>query len=159
MEAEPRQKLLQISAATIDRLLAPERAQRAFKGRCLTKPGSLLKSQIPIRTFAQWDEQRPGFVEVDRVGHEGGNARGEFCFTLTLTDVHTGWTEGQAMKNKAQKWTVEALAQRRGQLPFPLLELDSDNGSEFINAHLKAYCEANEITFTRARPTHKNDNC
>lgn len=153
------QKLHRISAATIDRLLAPERAKRAFRRRSHTQPDRLLKSQIPIRTFAQWNEQRPGFAEVDLVGHEGGNASGEFCYTLTLTDVYTGWTEVRAIKNKAQRWTLEALQKVRQQLPFPLLGLDSDNGSEFINAHLKTYCEANQITFTRARPTHKNDNC
>lgn len=146
VDAEVRQKLLQMSATTINRLLAPERVKRSLRGRSHTRPGSLLKHQIPLRTFAQWDEQRPGFVEVDLVGHEGGNARGEFGYTPTATDVPTGWTELQAVRNKAQKWTLEALQTVRRRLPFPLLGLDPGNGSEFINAHLKAYCETNHIT-------------
>src|SRR5205807_3271952 len=88
-----REKLLQISAATIDRLLAPERARLEVKGRSGTKPGSILKNQIPIRTFSEWDERAPGFCEVDLVAHDGGDARGEFCQTLTLTCVNSGWTE------------------------------------------------------------------
>lgn len=136
LDPEVRTKLLQISAATIDRVLAPERARLQVKGRSGTKPGSLLKHQIPIRTFAQWDERSPGFCEVDLVAHDGGNARGEFCQTLTLTCVNTGWTETRALRNKAQRWVHEALIDVVGALPFPLLGLDCDNGSEFINAQL-----------------------
>jgi len=104
-----RQKLLQISAATIDRLLAPERKRLQLHGRSGTKPGTLLKHQIPIRTFAEWDEQRPGFIEIDLVGHDGGNLCGDYAQTLNATDVATGWTEPQAIQNKAQVWTFEAL--------------------------------------------------
>jgi hypothetical protein len=154
-----RQKLLCVSAATIDRLLASEKKKLRLKGRALTKPGSLLRQQIPIRTFADWDEARPGFVEMDLVAHEGGNASGDFAYTLDLTDVSTGWTELAAVKNRAQVWVFEALQEIRQRLPFPLLGLDSDNGGEFINHHLKRYCEQEKITFTRSRPYRKNDNC
>jgi hypothetical protein len=156
---ELRCKLLSISAATIDRLLAAEKKKLQLKGRCLTKPGTLLRQQIPIRTFSDWDDARPGFVEVDLVAHEGGNASGDYAQTLDLTDVSTGWTELVAVRNKAQVWVFEALQQVRQRLPFPLLGLDSDNGAEFINEHLRRYCEAEQITFTRTRPYRKNDNC
>ncbi len=146
-----------MSAATIDRRLACERKRLQLKGRSGTKPGSLLKSQIPIRTWAQWNEKAPGFVEIDLVGHEGGDPRGEFAQTLTVTDVFTGWTETKAVRNKAQKWVFEALVELRGAFPFPIRGLDSDSGTEFINAHLLAYCEQEELTFTRSRSGNKND--
>lgn len=154
-----RAKLLRVSAATIDRLLAPERRRLQVKGRSGTKPGSLLRAKIPIRTFAEWDEVRPGFLEVDLVAHDGGDPRGEFCQTLTLTDVATGWTEVRALRNKAQRWVHEAMAEVAAVLPFPLLGLDSDNGSEFINNNLFSWCSEHEVTFTRSRPWRKNDNC
>lgn len=152
-------KLLQISAATSDRMLAPLKARMRFKTRSHTRPGTLLKYHIPIRTFAQWNEQRPGFVEVDLVAHDGGAAWGDYTQTLDVTDVATGWTEPRAVKNKAQCHVFEALKTIRGQLPFPLLGIDSDNGSEFINNELRRYCELQKITFTRSRPYRKNDNC
>jgi hypothetical protein len=152
-------KLLTISAATIDRLLKAEKKKFQVKGRSHTKPGTLLKHQIPIRTFSEWNEQRPGFVEIDLVGHDGGNGAGEFSQTLTVTDVCTGWTDMQAVKNKAQCWVFEALGDIRDRLPFDLLGIDSDNGSEFINDHLYRYCIQENITFTRARSYRKNDNC
>ena len=130
-----------------------------MKGRSGTKPGSLLRQQIPIRTFAEWDEARPGFFEVDLVGHDGGVGAGEFCQSLTLTDVATGWTEVRALRNKAQRWVHEAMEAVAGELPFDLLGLDSDNGSEFINNNLLAWCLEREVTFTRSRPWRKNDNC
>jgi hypothetical protein len=154
-----RAKLLRMSSATIDRALAPERARLQVRGRSGTKPGSILKRQIPIRTFAQWDELRPGFCEVDLVAHDGGSPYGEFCQTLDLTCVATGWTEPRALQNKAQRWVHEAIEQVREELPFPLLGLDCDNGSEFINMHLFRYCAEHAITFTRSRPYRKNDNC
>lgn len=153
-----RDLLVGMSAATIDRRLASARARVQLKGRSGTKPGSLLKSQIPVRTWADWDDAVPGFVEVDLVGHEGGNSRGEFCQTLTVTDIATGWTETRAVRNKAGRRVVAALDDIAAALPFPLLGVDSDNGQEFINRHLLGYCTANEITFTRSRPSHKNDN-
>src|SRR5664279_2727656 len=148
--------LISMSAATIDRLLVTERARLMFRGRSHTKP-SLLKSQIPIRTWAEWSEDLPGFVEIDLVGHEGGNSSGEFCFTLTVTDIATGWTINRSVKNKAAIWVFEAIEYVAGQFPFPILGIDSDNGSEFINAHLLAYCTEHQITFTRSRPGNKND--
>ena len=156
---EVRAKLLSISAATIDRLLQPERARLQLKGRTHTKPGSLLKHQIPIRTFADWNEQEPGFFEIDLVGHDGGDASGEFCHTLTLTDVDTGWVELHGLKNKAQRWTHAALQDARQSLPIPVKGIDTDNGSEFINHHLVGFCHEHQITFTRGRPYRKNDTC
>lgn len=156
---EIKKKLLRISASTIDRILKAERKKYEIKGRSLTKPGTLMKHQIPIRTFSEWDEQKPGFVEIDLVGHEGGNPRGDFIQTLNVTDVFTGWTEMQAVKNKAQIWVFEALKDVRMRLPFDLLGIDSDNGSEFINNHLVGFCRDEKITFTRSRSSRKNDNC
>ncbi|MEO7942420.1 MAG: DDE-type integrase/transposase/recombinase [Marmoricola sp.] len=149
--------LVAMSAATIDRRLAGERAKMMPRGRSHTKPGSLLKSQIPIRTWADWDDAVPGFVEIDLVGHEGGNSSGEFCFTLTVTDIATGWTVNRSVRNKAQRWVFEALEHVIGQFPFPIIGIDSDNGSEFINDHLLAWCTEHHVTFTRSRPGNKND--
>ena len=109
--------------------------------------------------MSDWSENKPGFVEIDLVGHDGGNARGEYIQTLDITDVCTGWTETQAVKNKAQIWVFEALKDIRDHLPFELLGIDSDNGGEFINAPLLKFCEEEKITFTRTRPYRKNDNC
>jgi len=156
---ETKDKLMEISPATIDRILAPERKKYKIKGRANTKPGTLLKSQIPIRTFSEWNDKRPGFFEIDLVGHDGGDGAGEFLQTLDVTDVATGWTETQAVKNKAQQWVFEALKDIRGRLPFPLLGIDSDNGGEFINNQLYRYCQEEKITFTRTRSYRKNDNC
>lgn len=151
--------LVQISPATIDRLLRPEREKYTVKGRATTKPGTLLKHQVPIRTFSDWDDERPGFLEMDLVGHDGGRAEGDYCFTLDLTDVATGWTDLVAVQNRAQKWVFEGLQSLRKRLPFTVLGLDSDNGSEFINHHLVTYCKEQQITFTRSRPYRKNDTC
>jgi hypothetical protein len=159
LDRDTRKKLHKISSATIDRLLAEERKKQNIKGRSHTKPGTLLKSQIPIRTFAEWDDKSPGFVEIDLVGHDGGDARGEFIQTLDVTDICTGWTETQAVRNKAQIWVFEALKDIGGRLPFELMGIDSDNGSEFINNHLLKFCTEEKITFTRARSYRKNDNC
>ncbi|MGO3523808.1 MAG: integrase catalytic domain-containing protein [Brevibacterium aurantiacum] len=149
--------LMSMSPATIDRKLADERKKMLPRGRSHTKPGSLLKSQIPIRTWAEWDDAVPGFVEIDLVGHEGGNASGEHCFTLTVTDISTGWTVNRSVKNKAAKWVFEALEHVMRVFPFPIIGIDSDNGSEFINEHLLAYCTEHKITFTRSRSGNKND--
>src|SRR4030095_9778333 len=153
-----REKLLRGSAATIDRLLRSERQKQQLKGKARTKPGTLLKHQIPIRTFAEWDEQQPGFGEIDLVGHDGGVAAGDYCQTLDLVDVATTWTETRAVRNKAQARVFAALQKVRKDLPFALLGLDSDNGSEFINDELLRYCRQEKITFTRSRPYRKNDN-
>lgn len=154
-----REQLCAASAATLDRLLAPERARLRLKGRALTRPGTLLKSQVPVRTFAEWDQGRAGFLEIDLVGHEGGDPRGEFAYSLCCTDVASGWTEPRVVRNRARRWTFEALLDIRRSLPFALLGLDSDNGGEFINHHLVAWCAAHEISFTRSRPENKNDGC
>jgi len=148
-----------MSAATIDRRLAPAKERDGFSATSHTKPGSMLKSQIPIRTWSEWDENTPGFVEIDLVGHEGGNSHGEFCFTLTVTDIATGWTVNRSVPNKAAINVVAAIDHVSSKFPFPILGIDSDNGSEFINAHLFDYCEARRITFTRSRPGNKNDGC
>jgi hypothetical protein len=118
----------------------------------------LLKSQIPIRTFADWDEKRPGFVEIDLVQHDGGNSSGFFACTLNVTDVATGWTAMRAVPNKAQVHVFAALKQIRAELPFPFLGIDSDNGGEFINDELARYCVQERLTFTRGRVGRKNDN-
>jgi hypothetical protein len=159
LDAQTREKLLTISAATIDRLLAPQRKKLALRARSGTKPGTLLKQQIPIRTFAEWDQSRPGFVEIDLVSHEGGIGGGDFCQTLDVTDVASGWTEIQAVINKAEIWVFQALKDIRQRLPFPLLGIDSDNGGEFINHQLLHYCQQERITFTRGRAYKKNDGC
>jgi hypothetical protein len=141
LEALTRQKLSAISAASIDRLLAAQRRRLNVRGRSGTKPGTLLKHQIPVRTFAEWDQTQPGFVEIDLVGHDGGFAHGDFCQTLDITDVASGWTETQAVLNKAQVWVFAALQLIRARLPFALRGIDSDNGSEFINYHLWHYAQ------------------
>jgi hypothetical protein len=103
------------------------------------------------------DDAVPGFVEIDLVGHDGGNASGEFCSTPTVTNIATGWTVNRSARNKAEKWVFEALMHVSWAFPFPILGIDSDNGSEFINNHLFDYCLANKITFTRSRASHSND--
>lgn len=151
------QHLQQVSPSTMDRWRrAVRRPGRKVRGG--TKPGTLLKHQIPIRTYADWDDKRPGFGEMDLVQHDGGNNKGDFACTLTFTDVVTSWTELAATRNKAQVHVFAALETERTRLPFPLLGLDSDNGSEFINDELKRYCEREQITFTRGRVGRKNDN-
>jgi hypothetical protein len=159
LEDAAAQLLCGMSPATIDRRLAADRRALQLKGRAHTKPGSLLKSQIPMRTWADWDEQIPGFVEVDLVGHEGGDNNGDFAFSLTVTDIATGWTEVRSVRNKSGHAVFVALVAIQAALPFPLLGIDSDNGSEFINAHLLTWCTDNKITFTRSRPGNKNDGC
>lgn len=125
----------------------------------MTKPGSLLKHQVPVRTFADSGDLRPGFLEMDLVGREGGNPRGNFLKSLDAVDISTGWTELRAVKNKVHVWVFGAIKDMREALPFPLLGIDSDSGAEFINAHLVRYCKQEGITFTRGRPSRKNDNC
>ena len=147
--------LVSMSAATIDRRLAGERAKYQLKGRASTKPGSLLKSQIPVRTWADWDDARPGFVEIDLVCHDGGNPAGPHAFTLTVTDIATGWTENRSVPDKTAKCVLAALNDIAYKMPFPILGVDSDNGSEFINVHLLQWCQRRQITFTRARPAQQ----
>ncbi len=151
--------LVSMSAATIDRRLAPERAKRQLRGRCGTKPGSLLKSQIPVRTWAEWDDAVPGFVEIDTVFHDGGIRGGGHAFTLTVTDIATGWTENRSVPDRNAKCVLAALNEIARMMPFPILGVDSDNGSEFINEDLFAWCQGRQITFTRSRLGNKNDGC
>jgi len=156
---EVREKLFRISPATIDRLLAKERKKQQIKGRSNTKPGTLLRNQIPIRSFSEWNEKKPGFTEIDLVGHDGGDSYGEFAQTLDVTDICTTWTETEAVRNKAQVWVFNALKDIRQRMPFPLLGIDSDSGGEFINDQLFRYCQQEKITFTRSRSYRKNDSC
>jgi hypothetical protein len=155
-----REKLLKISASTIDRLLRSEKDKfKLGKGRKGTRPGTLLKNSIPIRTFADWDDARPGFTEADLVGHDGGNASGDFIQSLNFVDIATCWDITAACMNKAQVHVFKALKVIIARFPFIILGIDSDNGSEFINAHMLAYCIKNEISFTRSRAYKKNDSC
>ena len=153
------EKLLKVSPATMDRLRSRYRSGRQRR-RGFTKPGTLLKQRIPIRTWADWTEDRPGFCEIDLVDHSGGQIiRGqEHAWTLCFTDVKTGWTECVAVRNKAQIHVFAAIKRARQRLPFPLLGIDSDSGSEFINDQLYRYCLQEKITFTRGRVGRKNDN-
>ena len=151
--------LVSMSAATIDRRLADERARHKIRGRVGTKPGSLLKAQIPVRTWAQWDDAVPGFVEIDTVFHDGGQRGGGHAFTLTVTDIATGWTENRSMPDRAAKTVLCALNHIAAAMPFPIVGVDCDNGSEFINDDLLAWCQGRRITFTRSRPGNKNDGC
>lgn len=148
--------LLQMSCATIDRCLKKQRFE-SRRGLSTTKPGTLLKKAIPVRTYTPWDEEMPGFEEIDLVAHCGGTVDGQYLFTLTSTDIATGWTECLAIANKTQKAVSCAVQELQDRLPFALLGLDSDNGSEFINETLFRYCQAEKITFTRSRPYRKND--
>ncbi len=123
---EQAELLVAASAATIDRRLQGAKVS----GRSHTKPGNLLKDQIPIRTWSEWDDTTPGFVEIDLVGHEGGNSFGEFCFTLTMTDIATGWTINRSVRNKAAIHVLAATEHASELFSFPILGIDSDNGAE-----------------------------
>jgi hypothetical protein len=148
--------LLKISSASIDRCLRPIRIKSPH-GLSTTKPGSLLKNLIPVRIFTEWDEERPGFMEIDLVAHCGNTTEGQFLNTLTCTDLSTGWTDITALPRRSQEAVSKAIHLMRQRLPFPLLGIDSDNGSEFINDLLYRYCLDEKITFTRSRPYKKND--
>ena len=156
---ETKNKLLSISAATIDRLLAPTRAMTRPRGRCTTKPGRLLRNQIPIRTH-NWDITQPGFVEADTVAHCGNSLAGDFIWSLTLTDIHTGWTECRANWNNGATGSIKQIKNIEAGLAFELKGFDCDNGSEFLNHHLLRYFTDHKpkVKFTRSRPYKKNDN-
>ncbi len=158
VSSRQRKLVRQVSAATLDRLLAPARAQH-WKRPCGTKPGSLLRSEIPIRT-GTWDLTRVGYLEADSVAHCGGSLAGDFVWSLTYTDILSGWTEGGAVWNKGATGVLEATRQMEERLPFALLGFDSDNGGEFINHHLHAYMigRPQAVDFTRSRPYHSDDN-
>ena len=155
---ECRSQLLSMSAATADRLLRSQRTL-GLRGLSTTRAGTLLKQQIPIRTFEEWKETRPGFLEADLVAHCGADIEGGYLYTLTLTDIATGWTECLPLLHRSQEAVVAALQRARKLFPFPLLGIDTDNGGEFINGVLVAYCEQEQITFTRGRPYQKRDQC
>lgn len=146
-----------VSPATLERLLTAARRDRPRRGLSTTQPGAWLKQQIPIRTFAEWDDAQPGYLEVDLVAHCGDHADGFFLHTLCAVDVVTGWVELQPVWGKGHKRVKSALHEIRGRLPVPLRGLDSDNGSEFINRPLYYYCFREGITFTRSRAYRKND--
>lgn len=148
--------LLHISSASIDRCLRPQR-MKSPRGVSTTKPGSLLRQAIAIQTVTPWDEERPGFLEIDLVAHCGDSAAGQFLVTLTCTDICTGWTELSGLLHRSQEAVCEAIQIMRCRLPFPLRGLDSDNGTEFINDLLYRYCQQEQLTFTRSRPYKKND--
>lgn len=151
------QALLKMSPRQMDRLLADKKSHHKKRLYGHTKPGKLLKSQIPIRTD-NWDVTTPGYLEIDLVVHCGPSASGEFICSFNMTDICTGWTETRAVMGKGETGIVAALEEVRLGLPFALLAIDSDNGSEFINRHLVRWCQKHKITFTRSRPYKKNDN-
>jgi hypothetical protein len=154
---EIKQQLLIISPATIDRLLKPSRVKYKRHGLTGTKPGYLLKNQIPIKTD-HWDVTQPGFFEADTVAHCGNSLAGDFAWSITLTDISTAWTEIRATWNKGATGVVEQIKNIECALPFPILGFDCDNGSEFLNHHLIRYFAAKNVQFTRSRPYRKNDN-
>ena len=159
LSGRQRQLVRQVSAATLDRLLAAARAEHSERGRCGSKPGSLLRSEIPIRT-GTWDLSRPGYLEADSVAHCGGSLAGSFIWSLTYTDILSGWTEGGAVWNKGAAGVLAATRQVEERLPFALLGFDSDNGGEFLNHHLWSYMRERKVAveFTRSRPYHSDDN-
>jgi hypothetical protein len=158
LSARQRSLIRQVSPATLDRLLAPARAEHC-RGRSGTKPGSLLRSEIPIRT-GTWDLSRPGFLEADSVAHCGTSLAGSFIWSLTYTDILSGWTEGGAVRNKGATGVLTATQEVEARLPFALLGFDTDNGGEFLNHHLWTYMRDRKaaVEFTRSRPYHSDDN-
>ncbi|MBI4242550.1 MAG: integrase [Planctomycetes bacterium] len=152
--------LLRISHATIDRLLKTTRIEYTRRGRATTKPGTLLRKQIPIKTN-QWDETSPGFLEADTVAHCGDSIAGIFVYTVNFTDIATGWTEQRAVWGKGESGVLEQIKDVENNLPFALLGFDCDNGGEFINHHLiRHFAQRNQpVSFTRSRSYRKDDNC
>ena len=151
--------LYRISPPAIDRILKPLRAKYKLKGRCTTKPGTLLRKQIPIKTN-QWDELKPGFVEADTVAHCGEKIEGDYANTVDLVDIATGWTEQGAAWGKGEIGVLAALKDMESRIPFPVLGFDADNGGEFINHHLMRHFadRVKPVQFTRSRPYHSDDN-
>jgi Integrase core domain len=159
VSAETIERVANMSPSTIDRALASSRPGLPKRGISTTRPGTLLKHQVAIKTFADWTETVPGFVEVDLVAHCGWTGAGPFLYTLTLVDVASGWVSCAGLRDKRGQTVLAALSRLREGLPFKILGLDSDSGSEFLNAPLVEYCAAQRITFTRSRPYRKNDSC
>jgi hypothetical protein len=154
-----KERLLKLSAATCDRLLRAKRKSFCPVGRCMTRPGTLLKSQIPIRTWSDWPDEEPGYCEMDLVHHCDNDTSGEYLHTITITDVVLGWTENEALRNRSEKSVELAVESIRARMPYPIKGLDSDSGAEFINEVMLRYCRAHGIVFTRSRPYKKNDQC
>ncbi len=159
IDASTEAQLCVMSPSTIDRLLRPCRRLGGRRGLTTTRPGSLLKNLIPIRTFADWQENKPGFLEIDLVAHCGESTEGFYLNTLCAVDVASGWTECLPVWGKGQDRVKASVHRVRQRLPFPLLGVDSDNGSEFINQSFYRYCQEEKITFTRSRSYKKNDSC
>jgi hypothetical protein len=154
------EKLRKISASTIDRLLKPFKAELKIKGTPGTKPATPhLKDLIPVMSHYECAEQGDGLWQIDLVQHDGGNNSGEFCYTLTITEVKNTWTVHYALKNKAFAWVFKALNDAYLHLPIPVHIYHSDNGGEFINRALKLWCDQKGIKLTRSRGNRKNDNC
>lgn len=159
LDDESRKRITSISAATIDRILSPYRKKLGKKGISTTKSGTLLKKQIAVKTFADWKEESPGFFEADLVAHCGTNMGGSFLYSLVLTDIATGWVECLPLLSRHQGSVIQALEHVIQLIPFPMLGLDTDNGTEFINRELISFCQQKQITFTRGRAYKKNDQC
>lgn len=157
MTKDIEKQLLSISPTTIDRRLRSKKRRLKKRIYGTTRPGTLLKHHIPIKTDS-WDVNVPGFLEVDLVSHSGSSAEGEFIYTLDCTDIHTTWSERRAVMGRGQMMVVEAFEEIKETLPFLLKGIDSDNDSGFINYHLKAFCDRNNAQFTRSRPYKKDDN-
>lgn len=151
--------LLKISPATIDRLLLPTRIKYSKRGRSTTKPGTLIRKQIPIKTN-QWDESRPGFLEADTVAHCGQSLAGMFVYSIDCVDIATGWSEQRAVWGRGQIDVLQQIKDIEHALPFPLLGFDCDNGGEFLNYHLLRHFSQRKcpVQFTRSRAYHKDDN-
>ena len=159
IDAATETQLCRLSPSTIDRLLRPCRKWGGRRSLSTTRPGNLLKNSIPIRTFADWQENKPGFMETDLVAHCGESTEGFYLHTLCAVDVASGWTECLPVWGKGQQRVRSAVHRMRQRLPFALLGVDSDNGSEFINQCFYTYCRQERITFTRSRAYKKNDSC
>jgi hypothetical protein len=157
LNSDLRKKLLSVSAATIDRMLTPMRMKAHGRTKRRRKSHMKVKSQIPVRTFADWDDPAPGYFETDLVAHNGGLSAGSCVHSLVLTDISSGWTECVALVAREQTLVLEALEVLQSQLPIPLLGIDTDNDGVFINESLIKYCESNDVEFTRSRPYLKND--
>jgi hypothetical protein len=156
---ETEARLCSLSASSIDRITRRWRYGRLRRGLNTTKPGTLLKDAIPIKTFAEWEDTRPGFIEADLVAHCGDSAAGFYLFTLSAVDVATGWHEAVPVWGKGQERVGGAVHRVRERLPMTMLGFDSDNGGEFINRGMYDYCRRHHITFTRSRSYKKNDGC
>lgn len=154
-----REKLLKMSVSTCERLLRPCKSRFPSSGQSLSRPGTLLKAQIPVRTWADWSQTEPGYCEMDLVHHCDNDTHGEYLHTLTVTDVLLGWTELQALLNRSERNVALGVESIRLRLPYDVKGLDSDCGGEFVNHMMLRYCQDKGILFTRGRPARKNDQC